>query len=325
MRTYSFIGSDKNCGKTTAYNYVYRQLYSRHQSRPICLSSIGINGEDVDNFEGIKKPHIDVLPHSYFITHASHLAGHTGKYKTLLHLGGPFFSKSYIFGRALLGMQMVLEGPNRGSEIDNAKQQIKQCLGDDGVFLIDGSIDRQFLARPEISDGFYFSVLFTKDVCQFQKSCNFLQTISLAPCCKKAHRTISENVEPETKSLLFTESGQLIYRGKTIVSQDIELREKCATTNHAPGSLYLRGALTPSLYTFLAPFEQFRVILDNFTFHLNINSTQQQKTEFKPDIFLYHPVVVKNIFLKQETYFNVSLLPPGLTVKNLFREIHHEG
>jgi len=325
MKTYSFIGSDKNSGKTTAFNYVYRQLYRNEQSRILCLSSIGINGEDIDSYEGIPKPNIEIFPFTCFITHTNHLTGLTGKYKTLLHLGRPLFSKSYIFGRSIISMKLVLEGPNRGIEISNAKRQISPLLDDNAIFLIDGSIDRQFLAKPEISDGFYFSILFTKESRQFQKSHNFLQTISLLPCDKKTHRTIAENLEPETKSLLLSDSGQPIYRGKTIVSQDKELRRKCKNRYYTPDILYLKSALTRSLYKFLAPFGRLQIILDNFTLYHNITASQRQKAGFKPEIFLYHPVPIKNIFIKQETYLDRSLLPPGPMIKNIFREIHNEG
>lgn len=325
MKTYSFIGSDKNAGKTTAFNYIYRQLYQHRQAKPLCLSSIGINGEDVDNWEGVKKPHINLLPGSCFITHAAHLSCHTGKYETLLTLGKPFFSKNYIFGRSLLEMQIILEGPNRGKEISDAKHLIEPLLGEDAVLLIDGSINRQFLAKPEISDGFYFSLLFTKQSQQFDKSCDFLRMISLAPCRKKIHKAITENLTADTKSLVLTDSGQVLYRGHTIVSQDRELKNMCETIYHAPSVLYLKGALTGSLYKFLTPFNMLQLVLDNFTLFLNISAPKRQRPDFKPEIFLYHPVPVKNIFIKQETHFDPILLPPGLRAKNIFREIHNEG
>jgi hypothetical protein len=325
LKTYSFIGSDKNAGKTTAFNYIYRQVYKTRQAGALCLSSIGINGEDVDTWNGAKKPHIDLQPNSYFITHAVHLASHTGKYETLLTLGRPLFSKNYIFGRSLLEMQLILEGPNKGKEISSAKHQIEPLLGDHAIFLIDGSINRQFLAKPEISDGFYFSLLFTKQPQQLQKSCDILQMLSLAPCCTQLHKTITENLTANTKSLLLADSDQVIYRGETLVSQDEDLKSKCDAISHAPGVLYLKGALTRSLYKFLAPFESLQLILDNFTLFLSITASKQQKPEFKPKIFLYHPVPVRNVFIKQETHFDPSLLPPGLIAKNIFREIDNEG
>lgn len=325
MKTYSFIGSDKNSGKTTAFNYVYRELRQNPQFQSICLSSIGINGEDVDSYEGIKKPHIDLLPGSHFITNCIHLASHTGKYKTLLNLGRPLFTKNYIFGRSLLEMQMVLEGPNSGGEVRNVKRHTAPFLGDDGIFLIDGSIDRQFLASPEISDGFYFSVLLTKRPQQFQKSCNFLQMVSIAPCNKQIYRTIAKNLETETKSLLFANSKKPLYHGKTIASNDGELKKRCEAISGEKGFLYLKGALTRSLYEILAPFSELQVILDNFTLYLNIAAEKHRGIVFKPKIVLLHPVPVKTIFIKQETDFDRSLLPSGVIARNLFREIDHES
>lgn len=325
MITYSFIGSDKNSGKTTAFNYIYRKLQQNPQLRSICLSSIGINGEDVDSYEGVKKPHIDLLPGSCFITNCIHLASHTGKYKTLLNLGRPLFTKNYVFGRSLLEMQMVLEGPNSGSEVRNVKQHIAPFLGDNGIFLIDGSIDRQFLASPEISDGFYFSVLFTERPQQFQKSCDFLQMLSLAPCSKQAHRTIAKNLATKTKSLLLNESYRPVYQGEAIISRDRKLRKQCEAIFQTKSFLYLKGALTRSLYEFLAPFSELQVILDNFTLYLNITTSRHQGIEFKPKIVLFHPVPVKTIFIKEETDFDLSLLPPEVIARNLFREIPYEG
>lgn len=325
MKTYSFIGSDKNSGKTTAFNHVYRELFRNPHSRSLCLSSIGINGEDTDNYEGGEKPHIDILPGCYFITNCIHLAHHTGKYETLLNLAGPLFSKKYIFGRSLLGMQLVLEGPNSGTEVCLAKQHISPLLNDEAILLIDGSIDRQFLAKPEISDGFYFSVLFSKLPQQFQKSCDFLRMLALSSCSKQIHKTISKNLKATTKSLLFTDAKKLIYHGETIVSKDMELKKQCEAISKGKSFLYLKGGLTRSLYEFLAPFGGLQLVLDNFTLYLNINISLQQGIEFKPELFLFHPVAIKTIFIKQETDFDLSLLPPGVVVRNLFREIHHEG
>lgn len=325
MKTYSFIGSDKNSGKTTAFNYIYRELQQNRQLRSICLSSIGINGEDVDSYEGAKKPHIDLLPGSYFITNCIHLAGHTGKYKTLLNLGRPLFSKNYIFGRSLLEMQMVLEGPNSGCEVRLVKQHIEPLLRDGDIFLIDGSIDRQFLASPGISDGFYFSVLFTKRPPQFQKSCDFLHMISLSPCSRQVHQAIAKDLNNKTKSLLFTDPIRLVYHGRTIVSRDRELRKQCESIARQKGFLYLKGALTRSLFEFLAPFSELQIILDNFTLYLNITASRHQEIEFKPKVVLFHPVVIKAVFIKQETDFDLSLLPPEVAAGNLFREIPCEG
>ena len=327
MKTYSFIGSDKNAGKTTAFNYVYRDLCKKGGSS-ICLSSIGINGEEVDNFEGVKKPQIEILPGLFFITKASRLTGHTGKYRTLQTFTSPLFNEDYILGKAQLKMDLILEGPNSGDEIRIVKRSISPLLGNDGLLLIDGSIDRQFLAKPEISDGFYFSLLFTKRVEQRQKTLDFLEMLALVPCTKEIRTKITGNLNERTKSLLIADSGKIIHQGQSIVSRDKELRSKCATMKQCDEIvffLYLKGALTNSLYNFLAPFRGLQVILDNFSLFQNISTSEKKKINFLPKISLYNPREIKTIFISQETDFDHSLLPKGIAVKNLFRETHYES
>ncbi len=327
MKTYSFIGSDKNAGKTTAFNYVYRNLYTEGNSPSICLTSIGINGEEVDSFEGGKKPQIEILPGIFFVTKASRLTDHTGKYITLQTFTPPLFN-DYILGKALLKMDMILEGPNSGDEILVIKQSLSPLLGQDSLLLIDGSMDRQFLAQPEISDGFYFSLLFTKRAEQMQKRLDFLKMLSLPPCTEEIKEQITHRLEENTKSLLITESGKLIHRGSSIVSRDRELRTKCAPIGKGSDQryvLYLRGAMTRSFHTFLASFRGLQVVLDNFSLFLNISTSEKRGIHFHPKISLFNPRKIKTIFISQETDIDYSLLPKGVVVRNLFRGTRYES
>ncbi len=69
MKTLTFIGSDKNAGKTTAFNFVYKKLQNAHcQSARICMTSTGISGEAEDKFTGRNKPFVDIFKNTYFIT-----------------------------------------------------------------------------------------------------------------------------------------------------------------------------------------------------------------------------------------------------------------
>ncbi len=149
--------------------------------------------------------------------------------------------------------------------------------------------------------------------------------VSLSPCGKQIHQVIAKYLQTKTKSLLFSDAKKLIYHGETIVSKDRKLKKQCEAISRGKGFLYLKGGLTRSLYKFLAPFAGLHVVLDNFTLYLNITTSLQQGIEFKPHLVLFHPVAIKTIFIKQETNFDLSLLPPGVVARNLFREIHYEG
>jgi hypothetical protein len=326
MKTYSFIGSDKNAGKTTAFNYVYSNVYTAalQKRRDICLSSIGINGEILDNYGGEDKPQIVLRPGTWFLTGADHLHGHTGKYATHLHLGPPAYKKSYIFARSLLPFPIVLEGPNTGTEITAAKKQISSILDDDSIFLIDGSIDRQFLAKPEISDGIYFSVLFSRRREQQQKTADFLKAITLSPCSRRHRHIIDEYTDSSQRWLFLDEKERIAGKGTTLIARDPAIRELCLRQKDRKSILYLNGALTRSLASFLAPFKYLEIILNNFTLYLNIHTGNPDKKLFRPKITLYHPVRIRKIFTREESLFDPGLLPANCPIINIFR-INHEN
>ncbi len=152
MQTYSFIGADKNAGKTTMLNFVYDRLYKDHKR--ICLTSIGINGEEKDNYEGHPKPRIKIKKNSFFITQKDHLTDLPGFYQTEKIFTQPTYKDTFILGKALFDLSLVLEGPNEKREILKIKEELPKNL----LLLIDGSIDRQFLGDPTISDAFYFAI-----------------------------------------------------------------------------------------------------------------------------------------------------------------------
>lgn len=324
MKTYSFIGSDKNAGKTTAFNYVYSNLYpaAARTHQDICLSSIGINGERRDSYEYKNKPRIILRPGTWFLTNGDHLRAHTGKYAAHLHLGPPDYKKDYIFACSLLSFPIILEGPNTGKEITAAKKEISSILADDSIFLIDGSIDRQFLARPEISDAIYFSVLCSRRKEQQQKTAGFLNAITLPPCSDHHRRIIDQYSANSPRWLLLDEKCHEIGQGTTLVSRDPALRKLCLKQKDRKTMLYLNGALTRSLSSFLAPFKNLEIILDNFTLYLNIHTEDPGKKLFRPEITLYHPVRIKKIFVREESPFDPGLLPANCPVINIFRMSH---
>ena len=324
MQTCTFIGSDKNAGKTTAFNYIYRRQQAAGRDGEICLSSIGINGEELDSWEGSLKPSIELFPGSCFITRSLHLQSHTGRYQTLSLLGKPDYSHDYVLGRCLLPMRLILEGPNRGSEVRQMKQRLAEIVGDDTLFLIDGSIDRQFLAKPGISDSFYFSVLFSRRSEQIARSHDFLRVLSLPACSPKSRGMIETLWKEKTKSLLLDSSGGLLYHGKKFIARDEELKKQIRLVSTVPALLYLNGGVTGNLGIFLAAFPQLEVVLDNITLLLPKALGGQWSERLLSTMTIYRSIPIKTIFINQETEILSSLLPAGIPVINIFR-CNHEN
>lgn len=324
MKTYSFIGSDKNAGKTTAFKAVYRQMQDDHGSWNLCITSIGINGEDRDSYEGRQKPTIEVFEETCFITNGEHLKRHTGKYQTLAAFSEPDFSRTYILGRCLTNFPVVLEGPNTGREIRLIKDALERCLSAGTTLLIDGSIDRQFLASPEISDGFYFAVLFSDRASQRQKVRDFLFALSIPTCSEEIFREIGQQIQEGTKSILLDETGQIIYRGDRMPCTDGDLLHACQSNRTSQCFLYINGAFTASLHEALAGYDKLTVILDNFSQYMNISTQEIKISRFKPFLHLFNPVRIQALYINQETDFDPGLLPAHTRAINLFRTDHHE-
>jgi hypothetical protein len=309
METLAFIGSDKNAGKTTVFNFVYQKMHAANTL--VCLTSIGINGEPVDTYEGHPKPKITVYKHSFFITAGEHLKPHTGKYETVHLFLPPRFSKPYVLAKSILDMEM--------------KGLIGKVLPS-GLLLVDGSIDRQFLAHPSVCDGFYFAVLASSRKQQFRKANDFLTALALPVCPKDLRGDIEEFQTQETKSLLLGDSPGPIYHGRQIPFLDETLREAVKRQKGEECVLYLNGALSKSLFSLLSPFSTLTVVLDNFTLYQNVSVDAGLGRSFRPRLFLFHPVKVKSIFLNVEGEDHRSRLeiPPHIPVHNLYREDLHE-
>ncbi len=323
MKTYCFIGTDKNAGKTTALKFIYQNMCIESSPSSICLTSIGINGEESDQYDGRGKPPIRLIKDSYFITQGDHLKSHTGKYATLRIFSNPEYSGNYIFGKCLCSFPVILEGPNIGHEVAAMKKSI-QDFHDVATLLIDGSVDRQFLAHPAISDMFYFAMLISERKQQQVKARDFLYSLSIPQCEEWMRVWIQREKKDTTRSLLFNENGKLVYHGKTMPFCDRKLQKKCVEMIDTPGVLYLRGALTHSLQEMLSSYNYFSIVLDNFTLYLNVSTQPGKRKRFEPGLYLLYPVNVKTLFIKQESDFDRALLPENVPVINLFRREYHE-
>lgn len=323
MKTLSFIGSDKNAGKTTVLNFVFRRLSEDPgQDVPVCLTSIGINGEEVDSYEGHPKPSIFLYKGSYFVTAGEHLKELTGKYEICFSFSD--FNKLYIFGKCLSDFQVVLEGPNNKQELLRLKKVVADILPD-SCLLIDGSIDRQFLAHPDISDGFYFALLISDRKEQVQKAGDLLYSLSFPVCSRNHRQFLAKTGNQDTKSILYDEKNQVLHHGSEIPSFDEDLKNASMKYKNTNTFLYLNGAFSKSLFTFFAPFKNLTIILDNFTLYQNISVRENLGPRFSPEIFLLHSVKVNKIFLKQDTGKTAFPgLPKNIPVINLFRENPYE-
>lgn len=328
MRTISFIGSDKNAGKTTILNFVYGKMMKEINSGPpACITSIGINGEDLDYFDGLPKPSIFIHKGSYFVTAEERLQDHDGQIDVLHTFLPPDFSKYYTLCRSLSDFRIILEGPNCKQEILIMKEVIKSFLPE-CVLLIDGSIDRQFLAHPDISNAFYFALLISSRKEQLRKAKGLLTPLSFPVCSSKLREKIEGVESNHIRSIFFNENYNAEYNGVVIPFLDTALKDVCSHYKERTGYLYLKGALSRSLFEFLSPFKNLSVILESFSLYHNISTHENSAGLFLPNLYLLYPVKVLSLFLKldkrlgekKDAVIDSLPFPEDIPVHDLFNE-----
>ena len=320
MKTYSFVGSDKNAGKTTAFNFIYSKLSKSEGDNKLVLLSIGINGESIDNFTNKKKPSIQVNKDDYFITKSSHLKNQTGLYETCHFFGRPIFSEDWILARAHFKLNIVLEGPNNGCEIELLKKYLKTVLTK-ATILLDGSIDRQFIARPSISDEFYFSLNMGLNNNLTNRAKKLIYSLNIKPTSNKTRELIKKEKKNKTKALLINKSA-VIYNSFHTPIYDTTLNDFLNSDNEYD-FLYIFGALTNQLLYQIALKTNLELIVDNFTL-LNTSNIDQRILK-KIKITLLNPCIVRNIFIKGELHSSYALSNlPNDRIHNIFKEDYDE-
>lgn len=69
-KSISIIGTEKNTGKTECLNFVLQKL--QNFNKTIAVTSIGVDGENVDIVTRTHKPEIELFPDNIFITSETH-------------------------------------------------------------------------------------------------------------------------------------------------------------------------------------------------------------------------------------------------------------
>lgn len=323
MKTFAFIGSHKNAGKTTALLQVYRERLSEGES--VCLASTGINGEPVDNFLGHPKPEVVVRRSSFFVSTEEHCRPAKNRFRTLLCMDGAAFGKPYLLCECLEDCQLVLEGPNSRQGIECMKKKIERLLPE-VVLLIDGSVDRQFLGRPSICDGFYFSILLSDQLDKMAQAHRLTKPLFLPTAGTRIQEAVGRLARPGIKSLLLDEYLGLRYQSDAIPFLDKPLFSALQQCGHEKMTFYLDGALSRSLNAHVAGHKNLSIVLDNFTLYQDIADPVEKR--FLPKVFLLHPVALAAVYLRYETE-NRSLrdtiaLPETIPIYEFFSPVTQE-
>lgn len=147
-KSVAVVGMEKNCGKTECLNYILRRL---PQDSPMtCVTSIGVDGEGIDNVTNTRKPSITLRKNICFATSESHYRNR----KLVSEIIG-ISEEGSALGRIITAKtvsegDIILSGPSSTGSLKRWMQEAEQYGIE--LTLIDGALSRMSSASPAISD-----------------------------------------------------------------------------------------------------------------------------------------------------------------------------
>lgn len=146
-RSLSIVGLEKNTGKTVCLNYVLRRLHD--MKCRTAVTSIGIDGESVDQVYGSAKPEIVLYEGMKFITSEKHY-----RQRELLAKILEIDELSTSLGRMVTG-EVVCDGKillSGAPTTEKLRRQIEHLSSTVDLTVVDGALSRMSLASPTVTD-----------------------------------------------------------------------------------------------------------------------------------------------------------------------------
>lgn len=151
-KSISFVGMEKNAGKTQTLNYVLSRL--RTFSKTIALTSIGVDGETTDIVTLTSKPEIEIYPNTTFITSQA-----LYPQREIVSAIEEVSTQTTALGRlikakAITQGKILLAGP---SDTVSLKKLIEKLEKNTDLILIDGALSRKTFGSPSITQAMILS------------------------------------------------------------------------------------------------------------------------------------------------------------------------
>lgn len=152
-RSLSIVGLEKNTGKTECLNYVLRRIPV--EAKRICVTSIGLDGERVDQVTQTAKPEISLREGIFFATSEKHYKSRK-VLSELLDISDETTSLGRIVtAKALSDGKVLLSGPSSTSSLKRWMSSL-DSFGID-LTIVDGALSRMSTASPAVCEAMILS------------------------------------------------------------------------------------------------------------------------------------------------------------------------
>jgi hypothetical protein len=144
----SIVGLEKNTGKTECLNYLLKRVAPAGKN--LAVTSVGMDGERVDQVTGTAKPEIFLREGVLFATSEKHYKMR-GVHAEILEIGDHSGSLGrLITARALTPGKILLSGPSTTNALKEWMDRVRFTHRTD-LCIIDGALSRLSQASPAVS------------------------------------------------------------------------------------------------------------------------------------------------------------------------------
>lgn len=259
--TIAIIGTAKNAGKTTALNALLTD--TKHQK--IAITSIGLDGEKIDQLTNLEKPSIHAYKNMIIATAKDTLSVITSPYELLeeLPINTPLGKITLI--KLQKDGDVLIAGPSSLDDLKTLKNKLSTYNLDH--LFIDGALFRKSSAASHLSDAIILSTgaaLHQNMQKVIHETKSLINTMHLP---NKDIKLIDETHLLLKNQEIIQDKGDFLANPSTLLSQAefaLELRIKGAITNRLIGQLIASKQTIPPLEIIINDFTMINADLELF-------------------------------------------------------------
>ncbi len=147
-KSLSIVGTEKNTGKTVCLNYILKRLVEKNKIPAI--TSIGIDGESLDQVTNTQKPEIELNYNSIFVTSEKYFATKTIDAEILNVSNRKTSLGRLITAKAKSKGNLILSGPPETVWLKVLINDLLLYKPD--IVLVDGALSRKSFGAPSVTD-----------------------------------------------------------------------------------------------------------------------------------------------------------------------------
>ena len=243
-RSVSVVGMAKNTGKTECLKYILAGCAVRGHIAGV--TSIGIDGESLDQVTGTEKPEIVLTEGTLFVT-AENFYRERRLTSEILEVGSMQTALGrLVVARAVTTGKAVLAGPTATAQVKGVIRQLQE-MGASTVF-VDGALSRKSLGSPAVTDAMVLATgaALSPNLPELVRKTRFVYDLLRIPVFDSS--LVPEMLEIESGIRAVTDEGQLVDLG---ISSAFLLEQNKSRLFEYGNTLFVSGAVGDNLFDFL--------------------------------------------------------------------------